>query len=840
MSAGRPLSPFGEMPVLVAKGPKGDPGPATQLAIGTVSSVPPGDPATVTISGVAPSQILSFEIPEGEAGTYYNYIRVTSGHVSQDKELIIADTAAGSFVVTLPPTPVLGTQVIIADGDDWAVNNLTVNRNGSTIKDIAEDYILSIGGLRVEFVYDGNTWQVFTQVSADNWPAVADAALVSYTPAGTGAVATTVQSKLREWVSVKDFGAVGDGVTDDTVAVQACWDFCRTNNRTAWVPAGVYRIGQTNIAYGMSIVGEAGATFKLLDNQPTFTRMLTTQNNLWSATSPTDDSPVLTIRGITLDGNRVNQGTYTGFEKEQQSMLFLSGGPGGLAGRDRLRAVVDSCVFKESCSDGTAVWHDVDVSIGNCFYWNCFRGSVVIIGGNNITRVTNIHAGGDVHNSFFQAEQENTIGGELTLTNSTFEPLRDNDQSGDGADFGFQAGSKVTVSNCVFDAGLTALNGVNGTTTFLFSNCVFRQLTGSDNLVRYGQTTFNNCKFVNTLANTTGRMIRYRHFAATGLRLSFTGCEFDSEFDPLTYLAAITITNVTEVSNGVFEFTTGVAHGFPAPGNFTADCVLISGLTEASYNKWYWLSSTPTSTTFRVNVTEYVGAPALGATPTVRLLSTTYMPAAIHCADRQDASNTIAISECFFTNKIGAALYNELGNHVLSNFSNNRVESVRGLYQRSEASFPHFAYIGKNSMRCPAFWLYTQGNITLNFVLDGLEIPARFGYVRVVLTNPAASEVAGKVRLVSNRAKPNNSQQRLTWIEYQYSIASIGSPTVYSTNGTAWFAQTTTTLRGVTGSRPALTSVDQGQMYLDNTLDADGKPIWWNGTAWVDATGATV
>ena len=33
---------------------------------------------------------------------------------------------------------------------------------------------------------------------------------VGYQPAGTGAVATTVQSKLRESVSVKDFGAVGD------------------------------------------------------------------------------------------------------------------------------------------------------------------------------------------------------------------------------------------------------------------------------------------------------------------------------------------------------------------------------------------------------------------------------------------------------------------------------------------------------------------------------------------------------------------------------------------------------------------------------------------------------
>ena len=48
-----------------------------------------------------------------------------------------------------------------------------------------------------------------------------NATAISYTAGFPGATAQTVQTKLEQSVSVKDFGAVGDGVADDTAAIQA-------------------------------------------------------------------------------------------------------------------------------------------------------------------------------------------------------------------------------------------------------------------------------------------------------------------------------------------------------------------------------------------------------------------------------------------------------------------------------------------------------------------------------------------------------------------------------------------------------------------------------------------
>ena len=72
------------------------------------------------------------------------------------------DTTSGSFSVTLPASPSSGDWLILTDAGNWGVNNLTVLRNSSTIEGVADDLLISVGNINVEFAYVNSTWQVVT------------------------------------------------------------------------------------------------------------------------------------------------------------------------------------------------------------------------------------------------------------------------------------------------------------------------------------------------------------------------------------------------------------------------------------------------------------------------------------------------------------------------------------------------------------------------------------------------------------------------------------------------------------------------------------------------------
>ena len=89
-----------------------------------------------------------------------------------------------------------------------------------------------------------------------------NATAITYTAGFSGAVQQTVQTKLEQYVSVKDFGAVGDGVADDAAAVQDAIDYVQTLGGNLYFPKGVYLFGsqvtidRTYAPSGGNFVGE--------------------------------------------------------------------------------------------------------------------------------------------------------------------------------------------------------------------------------------------------------------------------------------------------------------------------------------------------------------------------------------------------------------------------------------------------------------------------------------------------------------------------------------------------------------------------------------------------------
>lgn len=69
----------------------------------------------------------------------------------------------------------------------------------------------------------------------------------------------TIGKKLQEQISARDFGAVGDGVADDTAALQAFVNYLAINRRFGHIPAGTFRITSPIATYRTDSWGFRGA-----------------------------------------------------------------------------------------------------------------------------------------------------------------------------------------------------------------------------------------------------------------------------------------------------------------------------------------------------------------------------------------------------------------------------------------------------------------------------------------------------------------------------------------------------------------------------------------------------
>lgn len=663
-------------------------------------------------------------------------------------------------------------------------------------------------------------------VNVTNLDTTITGTVVSGAPGATGAIGPTGPNSF---INVKDYGAIGDGSTDDTTTLQAALTAGITLGKAVLFPAGTYITDTLSVKYGQTLVGISGATLKLKNGLGNWHPVLSTESYKWSATSPTEDSPILSISGLTIDGNQANQGAYTGYENQQSSGIFLWGTDDNTFGTPRLRTVIDNCVIKNTCGDGVNVWKSIDVVITNSYFWNCFRGGVTMTSGNSVVKIDSITCGGDLWSSYLDFELEGDQAGIVDIANSYFEPLRGNAAAGDGMKFIMQPNSRVTVTNCYLGAGLKQVDGVDSTTRFVFSNCIMRQ-KDSDVGVRYGNTLFTGCQFVFQAGATQG--LSFRGYTATNLNVMIDNCVFELETDRLAAVSPFGTITAASVSGSTLSLTMSTAHGISAPGNFGFSVVYLTGLTPAAYNGAYYVSGVPDTTHLELAAQKTYGALTVGSA-TAKLVP--YMEA-IRTDTGESVLNTITVQNSRFGfGFLYGVNQNQGGSLVIRN---NTFDSfVMGAFgiengDSSKVLLASNTYSANARIHFNITAHDTTVPCTLELTMDE-RVPVTASYIRRIIN--LDSLIFRGHRTIFDIDPPVNTQVKFPGDIFEKSAFDWGTPNQYLNidnsynNNESWRAINPPTADASTGGRPTLTSLDVGTQYFDTTL---GVPIWWNGSAW--------
>lgn len=208
-----------------------------------------------------------------------------------------------------------------------------------------------------------------------NSSSAGNAEQISYTPPYAGSKSTNVEVKLAQTVSVKDFGAIGDGSADDTAAIQAAIDaaYC------VYVPSGTYMTSVLTLKNGTTIYGDGNTSvLQLIADIPSSKGIL-----FADAGSSTGFVNNITISNLQLLG-RVATAGFSEFVYN----ISLHGVQ---------NVLISDCLIKGFQGDGVhlgsgivagAERHNKNVTIRNCTFDginNDNRNGISVIDGSNIT-----------------------------------------------------------------------------------------------------------------------------------------------------------------------------------------------------------------------------------------------------------------------------------------------------------------------------------------------------------------------------------------------------------------------------------------------------------------------
>jgi hypothetical protein len=134
----------------------------------------------------------------------------------------------------------------------------------------------------------------------------------NYTP--ISGIPRTIAGKLKESVSVTDFGAIGDGVTDDSAAINAAIAaVSAAGGGTIYLPTGVYLCGSPIVLKGYVILNGNGFDRTTLRGMPSTSHDIVITDSFATLTGTnTPGGPrCFGLGNLSIDGNKANR-TGTG------------------------------------------------------------------------------------------------------------------------------------------------------------------------------------------------------------------------------------------------------------------------------------------------------------------------------------------------------------------------------------------------------------------------------------------------------------------------------------------------------------------------------------------------
>ena len=415
--------------------------------------------------------------------------------------------------------------------------------------------------------------------------------MIGFIQAGTSAVATTAQAKMRETISVKDFGAVGDDTHDDTTNIQAAINYANTIGGDVYFPAGIYKI--TN---GLTInnSGDTADTFKA--------SMYGDSSSSARIHGMAGSYDMLTITGGTgagVESHQVIRGLffvkedYVGYCIGGDNLAFLSledvscfNGAYSFYATDVLSSVFYNCVFRQATIGMRAEYTNFSypnaLTMVGCVVGNCRDAGIWIVGGTTFNMF-----GGSVESNGIDGSSATKFG--VLLNNSGVQGSVSGNFS--GVYFENNVGTAdIWLANSAQPAAasISGCSFARISSTYYVTNNIYVETSGAG-ITQSVSVAGCGFKYFNTYVPNSGR--KYINSSSTSGGVStvaWSGCVFQSATETPT------ITNEIQLTGGGGGFVTAVTGTAPVVSSGGTTPAISMAASSGSTNGY--LSSTDWNT----------------------------------------------------------------------------------------------------------------------------------------------------------------------------------------------------------------------------------------------------